>query len=69
MKRIDPAELDDIERELDELEAVLRSQRQSRRRAAPAVGGGAIATSSTYTECLRPRPAAFAKAGQRWAWV
>ncbi|MFT4115600.1 hypothetical protein [Bradyrhizobium sp.] len=61
MKRFDSSEMDEIERELDELDALMRADRRRRRRL-PAAGGGEIALSRTYTEQLRPRPAAFAEA-------
>jgi hypothetical protein len=63
MKRFDPSKMDEIEQELDELEDALRAQRLRRKRSSvPAAGGGAITTSHAYSEQLRPRPAAFAKA-------
>lgn len=62
MKRFDQSEMDDIERDLDELDALMREGRQRRNRSVPAAGGGAITTTSTYVDRLRPRPAAFAKA-------
>lgn len=57
----DSAELDEIERELDELEALLRRPRK-RRAVVPAVGGGALRTGRRLHDGLRPRPAAFARA-------
>ena len=60
-RSLDPAELDEIERELDELEAFLRAPRP-RKRAVPAAGGGSIQTGRQLHQGLRPRPAAFARA-------
>src|SRR5690606_17608366 len=57
----DPKELAEIERELDELEALLRLP-QRRERAVPAAGGGSIKSGRQLHQGLRPRPAAFAQA-------
>lgn len=57
---ISDAELAEIERDLAEMEAMLRQPRL--RRAAPAVGGGTIRTGRVLHGGLRPRPAAFAQA-------
>lgn len=59
---IDDAELAEIERELDELDALLRQPRRRPARALPAAGGGVIRTGRQLHNGLRPKPAAFAQA-------
>lgn len=58
---IDDAEMAEIERELDELEALLRRPKP-KRRGAPAVGGGVLRTGRQIHNGLRPRPSRFAQA-------
>ncbi len=60
-KFIDDAELAEIERDLDELEALLRRPRRQRAVVA-AAGGGALRSGRKMHDGLRPRPAAFARA-------
>ncbi|MBS0245499.1 MAG: hypothetical protein JSR61_02685 [Proteobacteria bacterium] len=61
-RMIDDTELDEIERDLDELEALLAQPKRRRHGALPAVGGGTITTKPKRGECLVPRQAAFARA-------
>jgi hypothetical protein len=60
---LDAALMDEIERDLDELEAWLRKPPKRRGSGTvPAAGGGTVKVGRVLHEGLRPRPAAFARA-------